>query len=116
MTWAAAKRNARLAVHRQFAVSATYTAPGVGASPVQVEVRLHNRIARFGDLDREGYGQVVEDINRIHFLQCEVTPATRGVIEFEDGRKFRIEIVEPPTDNVIVSCDVVPLTPTKQSA
>lgn len=116
MSYTAAKRNARLAVHRQFAVSATYTAPGVGASPVQADVRLHTRIARFGDLDREGYGQVVEDINRVHFLQEQVTPATRGVIEFEDGRKYRVEIVEPPTDDLIVSCDVVPMALTKQQA
>lgn len=107
--WLRQKQEAKLAVHRQFAISATYTPPGVGASPVSVQVRHHTRIAQFGDLDREGFAQVVEDVNQIVFQLCQVSPEKRGVVEFEDGRRYRIDTVQPSLDGEYARCDVATL-------
>lgn len=108
MNWADTKRQARLRVHAQFAVSAEYTPPLAGATPIPCQVRLHNKIARFGDLDREGYAEVVEDINRVIFLQSEVTPARLGLVTLYSGQQFTIDVIEPPTDDTVVVCNVKP--------
>lgn len=107
-TWRSQKDEAQLAVHRQFALSATYTPPGVGASPVAVLARHHSRVAVFGDLDREGFAQTVDDVNQIIFDSCEVAPEKRGVVEFDDGRRYKIETVQPSTGR-FVRCDVAGL-------
>lgn len=104
--WLSQKKEAQLAVHRQFAVCATYTPPGVGASAVRVNVRHHSRIAQFGDLDREGYAQTVEDVNQIVFLSEEAVPVRRGVVEFDDGRQYMIDTVQFSLDGVTTRCDV----------
>lgn len=104
--WRSQKQEAQLAVHRQFAVCATYTPPGVGASPVSVHVRHHTRIAQFGDLDREGFAQVIEDVNRMIFLSCEAKPERKGVVEMDDGRQYVIDTVQPSLDGLTVTCDV----------
>ncbi len=106
--WQRQKDEAQLAVHRQFALPATYTAPGVGASPVVVYVRHHTRIATFGDLDREGFAQTVDDVNQIIFDTCEATPEKRGVVEFDDGRRYKIDLVQPATGR-FARCDVAAL-------
>lgn len=107
MGWSETRTAARLAVHRQFAVPATYTAPTVGAVPVPCSVRLHTRIARFGDLDREGYAEVVEDVSKIIFLQAEVTPVRKALVEVA-GKQFTIDLVVPPDDDLLVTCEVKP--------
>ncbi len=106
--WQRQKDEAQLAVHRQFALSATYTPPGVGASPVVVHVRHHTRVAAYGDLDREGFAQTVDDINAVMIDSCEVVPEKRGVIEFDDGRRYKIDLVQPTTGR-FVRCDVAGL-------
>lgn len=103
--WKRQKEEAQLAVHRQFASPATYTAPGVGASPVVVYVRHHTRIATYGDLDREGFAQTVDDVNQIIFDTCEVAPEKRGIVVLDDGRRFKVETVQPATSR-FVRCDV----------
>lgn len=107
MGWADIKRQARLRVHAQFAVSATYSAPN-SADPIPCNVRLHTKIAQFGDLDREGFGQVVEDINRVIFLQSEVTPVRKGLVTLYSGHQFTIDIIEPRTDDTVWVCEVKP--------
>lgn len=109
MGWADTKRQARLRVHAHFAVSAEYTGPALGSSAIPCSVRVHTKIARFGDLDREGYAEVVEDINRVIFLQSEVTPARKGIVTLYSGHQFAIETIEPPTDDTVVVCEVKPL-------
>lgn len=109
--WQRQKDEAQLAVHRQFALPATYTPPGVGASPVVVQVRHHTRVATYGDLDREGFAQTVDDVNQIIFDTCEATPEKRGVVEFEDGRRYKVETVQPQLGR-FVRCDVAGLRST----
>jgi hypothetical protein len=108
VAWDETRKQARRLVHQQFAVPATYTAPLVGAVPVPCMVRLHTQIARAGDLDREGYGEVVIDISRVVFLQEEVTPARLGLVTMASGRQFSVDLVIQPDDDVIVVCEVKP--------
>lgn len=108
MGWSDIKRQARLRVHAQFAVSATYTPPGQGSAPIPCQVRLHTKIARFGDLDREGYAEVVEDVNRIIFLQSELKPARKGLVTLYSGHQFTVDLIEPPTDDTVWVCEVKP--------
>lgn len=103
-TWRDLKRDAKQSVHDCFAVPALYTAPN--ASPVAVHVRHHTRVVQYGDLDREGYAQVVQDVNQIIFLSCEADPVKRGVVEFEDGSQYIIDTVQPSLDGLTVTCDV----------
>ena len=97
-------REKEVAIHRHFAVPALYTAPD--ASPVRVHVRHHTRVVQYGDLDREGYAQVVQDVNQIIFLTCEADPVKRGVVEFDDGSQYIIDTVQPSLNGVSVTCDV----------
>ena len=69
---------------------------------------MHSKIARYGDLDREGFAEVVEDINRVIFLQSEVTPARLGVVTLYSGHQFTIDTIEPPTDDTVTVCMVKP--------
>lgn len=108
MGWADIKREARLRVHAQFAVSATYTSPSLGSAPIPCQVRLHTKVARFGDLDREGFAQVVEDINRAIFLQSEITPVRKGVLTLYSGHQFTIDLIEPRSDDTVWVCEVKP--------
>jgi hypothetical protein len=113
MGWAETRKASRLQVHARFAVSATYTAPISGAVPVDCKVRVHTKVSRFGDIDREGFAEVVQDLTRVIFLQSEVPePRMNGVVAVIDGplagKSFTVEIVEPVDDDSIISCQVKP--------
>lgn len=112
MTWDDIRNEARLAVHREFGLPAVYRSPTIGAEPVPCTARFHTRIARFGDLDREGYAQVVEDVNRVIFERAEVDPVRRGTVTLM-GREFVLETCEPSDDGRWAVWNVVPkaLTP-----
>lgn len=105
MPWDDIRSRARLSVHSHFGRDAVYVAPG-STRRIKVKVRVHTRIARFGDNDREGYADVVEDINRIVFLQSEVTP-TRGGEVTVSGSVYKIEMITPADDTTVVACDVI---------
>lgn len=109
MGWSETRQAARLAVHREFGVPASYLAPTDGAEPAACTVRFHTRVARFGDLDREGYAQVVEDVNRVIFLNAEVTTARRGVVTI-NSRDYVLETQEPSDDGLTSVWNVVPKT------
>ncbi len=111
MAWDDIRQEARLAVHREFGVPAVYQSPVSGAEPVPCTVRFHTRIARFGDLDREGFAQVVEDINRVIFMRSEVDPLRRGTVTI-NGRTFVLEVREPSDDGFLAVWNVVPQNPT----
>jgi hypothetical protein len=92
-TWAEIKAQARDKVHTTFALPATYYAPG-SSTAVPVTVRHHTRTWTGGDLDREGYGQQVEDINRLVFDTGQVTPAYKGKLVTESGDELYLEVLE----------------------
>lgn len=107
-TWDELRRQTRQAVHATFAFPATYTPPGGGAS-VEINARLHTRAVRFGDLDREGYAQVFEDVNRVVLDLAEVSPVNRAQIDFGDGRVYSIvNVIDRPGEPVI-ECEVKPV-------
>lgn len=91
--FAAAKAEARRAVHDVLSVDAVYqdvTMP----EPVPVTVRWHNKIARFGDLEGAGYAEVISGIDRLLFNR-ELLRAS-GVTLRQSGV---VTIVNPLYDN-----------------
>ena len=100
---------ARGGFHDTFGYCCSYTAPG--QSPITgVKVRHHNRNMRLGNLDREGYAQMEEVINRMFFDPAEVGEPVRGAIVVldDDGTRHRVETVMPLT-NGFWPCDVITL-------
>jgi hypothetical protein len=93
MGWQETRAAARDVVHSTFGVEATYFAPG-SATPVPVHVRHHTGTVQQGDLDREGYGEVIEDVNRIVLDTTEVTPAYKGKVVFVNGDVQYLEVME----------------------
>lgn len=108
MSWATIRAAAKRAVHDTFAREATYTAPAEGATPVPARIRLHTKFLRFGDLDREGYAQVIDDVNQVIVDVGEVTPEMHGLIDFAGIRKYRITNVVPDESSVFWMCEVQP--------
>lgn len=104
MAWADIIAEARAAVHEEFALPATYTAPQVGAVPLPITVRWHTNSVRHGDLDREGYAQQNEDINRMIFLADQVVPARNGVVVL-DGQSYAVDFVLP-YEGSFIPCDM----------
>lgn len=66
------KSQARQALHDALAVSAQYMDDDL-VMPVDITVRWHNKIDRFGDLESGGYPEVVDGINRMIFNIPELT-------------------------------------------
>lgn len=93
MGWQDIRAAARDVVHTTFGVAALYYAPG-SAVAVPVTVRHHTTMLMGGDLDREGYGEVVEDVNRIVLDTTEVTPAYKGRVVIPNDDVLYLEVAE----------------------
>ena len=107
MGWAETRAAARDTVHATFGLSASYLAPGGGPLTSGISVRWHTKTMRHGELDREGYPQVQEDINRIVLDILEVPdPQRNALVTLSDGRIYAIEYVMP-FDGRYAPCDVV---------
>lgn len=107
MGWADIKTLARADVHENFGLSAQYLAPNGGALITGITVRWHTKVLRHGDLDREGYPQVMEDVNRIILDSTQIAePERNGVVTLSDGRHYSIDYVLP-YDGRFIPCDVV---------
>lgn len=70
------KSQARQALHDAMAVPARYIDDDL-VMPVDLTVRWHNKIDRFGDLVDTGYSEVIEGVNRVIFNRPQL--AARGV-------------------------------------
>jgi hypothetical protein len=96
------KHDARRAVHDALSVEVVYTGPD-GLTTETLSVRWHNRINRHGDLDVQGYAEIVENIDRVIFDLEElaakgVTLAREGSItlpEIMGGATFSLDTQEP---------------------
>lgn len=108
MSWATIRAAAKRVVHDTFAREATYTEPEAGAVPVAARIRLHTQFLRFGDLDREGYAQVIDDVNQVMVDTGEITPRQHGLIDFEGIRIYRITEVIKETGETFWTCRVQP--------
>lgn len=108
MSWHTDRAAMREDVHGKFSRAARYFAPG-SASYVVCSVRRHDNQARFGDLDRDGYAQVVEEVQRCVFDVTEVpSPEEKGRVHFtEDGFVYRIATVLPADDARYITCELV---------
>jgi hypothetical protein len=106
MGWAELRAAARATVHEQFGLPATYTAPDVGAVALPITVRWHTKTVRHGDLDREGYAQQLEDVNRVLFDRTQVTPARNGVLVLE-GSTYYVDFLLPAEGTQFIPADVV---------
>lgn len=96
MGWAEIRRAARRVVHSQFVLPAVYSSPD-GLSVVPCMARKHNEKKVFGDLDREGFAQVIEDVNQVIFDSLEVEPQRNGTVDFGNGEVFEILNILPKT-------------------
>jgi hypothetical protein len=94
MGWAEIRQRARRTVHSAFSLPAIYYPPD-GSPGVSCSARMHNEMRTFGDLDREGFAQNIEDVNQVIFDALEVEPEKKGRIDFGTGKVFRIENVLP---------------------
>lgn len=108
MSWATTRAAAKRVVHDTFARDATYTGPDPGDLPVAARIRLHTQFLRFGDLDREGYAQVIDDVNQVIVDTGEVTPKQHGLIDFESIRQYRIAEVIKEEGEPFWTCRVQP--------
>jgi len=99
--WSATRAQARAIVHETFSLPATYTGTGEGALTIPILARLHTRIRVFGDLDREGFAQVMDDVTRVIVDGSAVVPARGGTLVFVTPAgtyTFRVEVVQPDVD------------------
>lgn len=64
------KAQVRQTVHKTFGVPALY-ADSATPSPVDVRVRWHSRIEQVGDLENQGYANVIQGVDRIVFLSSD---------------------------------------------
>lgn len=107
MSWADIRNEITAACHEQFAVPATYyeyTSGGISAWTLHpdVMVRFHSRHVRDGDLDREGYAEALEDVNRVVFYLADLTfvPKQSDRIDI-GGRVFRLDVEDTRSDDTI---------------
>ena len=80
-------------VHATFGVAATYYAPGSSVG-IPVTVRHHTTTWTGGDLDREGYAEQIEDVNRIVMDTAEVMPIYKGKVVIGNGDVLYLEVAE----------------------
>lgn len=106
MSWSTIRAAAKRVVHSTFARDASYTAPTPGAIAVAARIRLHTRYLQFGDLDREGYAQVIDDVNEVLVDTGELIPAMHGLIDFEGIRQYRITDVVKDVGEQFWTCKV----------
>lgn len=98
------KHDARRAIHDTMKVTCGYVAPGVPPG-TQLGVRWHNKINRMGDLENQGYAEIVEGIDRMIFDLAELSE--KGITLTRDGLvtlpalmggiEFALDVQEPDT-------------------
>ena len=69
-SFAKAKSLVRRTVHKTFGVPAFYKDSSL-SEPVGISARWHNKIERMGDLDNQGFAEIVQGIDRVLFDATE---------------------------------------------
>lgn len=69
-SFAKAKSLVRRTVHKTFGVPAFYKDSSL-STPVEISARWHNKIERMGDLDNQGYAEIIQGIDRVLFDATE---------------------------------------------
>jgi hypothetical protein len=109
--WNEVRKRARAVVHDAFSLPALFSSKDGSVIDAPVNVRLHNKLERFGDLDREGYARVIENVNQIVFDSEEVAPQ-EGTLTFsfvdEPALVYRVvNVLEAPDGSRFVPTEVV---------
>lgn len=112
--FASIKAEARQAVHDYLSVPATYIDPSL-TEPVPINIRWHNKIDRFGDLDTGKWAEVIEGIHRIIFNRPELTelaltPRKNGKVTltmYDITTTFNLDTMEPDTGPIEIIWMVV---------
>ena len=65
-----AKSLVRRTVHKTFGVPAFYKDSSL-STPVAISARWHNKIERMGDLENQGYAEIIQGIDRVLFDATE---------------------------------------------
>jgi hypothetical protein len=113
MDWAEIRRQARATIHEHFGREVEYVGPTGGASQ-RTSARIHTQNVLVGDLDREGYPRIMEDVDRVIFLTSEVQRLgirRGGTVTLPAGLSYRLEIREPARDDFTVEFQVKRVDP-----
>lgn len=108
MDWNTVRGKSRDIVHATFSHPAIYTDP-VTSVESGCTVRLHNEFKRFGDLDREGFAQAIEEINQAVFDSAQIVPKKNGLVKFVEmfGQPtFEIVNITPPAGDKYIRTTV----------
>ena len=99
--------DARASLHESLSLAAVYRDPGAGTLDVITAVRLLRTQPKFGDLDRQGFAQVVEDVNQLVLDTTDVPePQERARVTVAGQGIFRVDAVLP-ADGRFRTCNVV---------
>lgn len=111
MGWLQIKQKARDDVHKTFEHPARFR-PKNGGAEIPTLARLHYQMKQFGDLDREGFATITEDLNRVLI-------DTRVVADAQDGDKiyfpelkrlFQLSVKIGSEDDIYNKWDVIEVT------
>lgn len=106
---AAARRN----LHRAMQVPALYIPPGANAPIYEINVRVHDKLVKQGEIDGLDYtaSTVIESVPQIVYLRedAEWPVARGGVFSIEPGRAYRVDHAMPP-DGLTVTVRVLRLS------
>ena len=69
-SFAKAKSLVRRTVHKTFGVPAFYKDSSL-STPAAISARWHNKIERMGDLENQGYAEIIQGIDRVLFDATE---------------------------------------------
>lgn len=108
MSWLDIKQKARGDVNRTFAIPAQFR-PAAGGAVIDGTARLHYKVRSFGDLDREGFATVTEDIDYIILdTRVFVGAGEKDRVHFPDlNRTFKLDVEHPNEDGIFVKWEVV---------
>ena len=113
MPWADIRQEITAACHEEFGLPATYLEnTGVGLRPwvehENITVRLHSRQIREGDLDRDGFAEFLESLDRIVFTDIENLPfePKRGDRVAVGSKFYRLETEDSRSDGYISVWDL----------
>ena len=80
----------RAAIHGQFSLPAVVRSPD-GLVEIPVDARMHRDLKKFfGDLEREGFAQVIEQYNQLIFDSEQWYPVRGYTVDFGRKRVFEI--------------------------
>lgn len=93
MGWKEIKERARGVVHSHLSVPAVYSSPDK-LEEIVCDIRLHEERKMFGDLDREGFAKMIENVNQVIFDTAQVKPRRGGEVTI-GIRTYTIDRVLP---------------------